>query len=106
VAGALLDVSSTLACAHGGRAVPIQLVPRVRLSGNAVAAVAGPFPVIGCGLQPPAGPCTTARAEAAESVRVRAGGLPVLTDGLVLRCEPTGTPVTVVQAQQRVRTSG
>jgi hypothetical protein len=101
--GFLLTAGSTVMCAHGGRAVPTAPDPRVRVAGQPVATQPPPYTVAGCTLPPPAGgPCVTATWVVA-AVRVRAGGQPVLLQDSVAVCAPTGTPVTVVVTQPRVR---
>ena len=102
--GPLLNAISMLLCAHGGQAKSLTPSTRVRV-GGAPALVQLPLVVAGCvNPVPPAGlgPCVSAQFLTA-AVRVRAGGLPVLlTDGPSI-CAPTGTPLSPVPGQVRVR---
>jgi hypothetical protein len=101
--GFLLTAGSTVVCAHGGQAVPTAPNPRVRAAGQPVTTQPAPYTVAGCALPPPAGgPCVTATWLVA-ALRIRAGGQPVLLQDSVATCVPTGTPVTVVVTQPRVR---
>lgn len=53
-------------------------------------------------MPPAAGPCVTAQ-WITGAMRVKAGGLPVLLQDSQAICAPTGTPVTVVMTQFRVK---
>jgi hypothetical protein len=102
--GYLLHLGAAVICAHGGQAVPTRPEPRVRVGGLPVTTVAAPYSVAGCAFTPPTGngPCVTGQFTAG-AVRVRAGGVPVLlADGRAL-CTPTGTPLTVLSPQVRVK---
>jgi hypothetical protein len=101
--GFLLTAGATVMCAHGGQATPTAPNPRVRVAGQPVTTQPPPYAVAGCTLPTPAGgPCVTAT-WTVGAVRVRAGGQPVLLQDSVATCVPTGTPLTVVVTQPRVR---
>jgi hypothetical protein len=103
--GFLLHLGATVMCAHGGSAQPTVPSPRVRVSGQPVTTLGAPYAVAGCALPPPPtanGPCVTANWVVA-ALRVRAGGQPVLLQDSVAVCVPTGTPLTVVVTQPRVK---
>ncbi len=103
--GFLVHIGATVVCAHGGQAQPTAPVPRVRVSGQPVATVAAPYVIAGCTNPPPpagTGPCVTAQWVTA-SVRVRALGQPVLLQDSQAICVPTGTPLSVVATQVRVK---
>jgi hypothetical protein len=101
--GFLVHLGATVLCAHGGSAQPTAPSPRVRVSGQPVTTAGPPYTVAGCALPPNAGgPCLTANWVVA-AVRVRAGGQPVLLQDSVAVCVPTGTPLTVVVTQPRVK---
>jgi hypothetical protein len=103
--GFLVHVGATVVCAHGGQAQPTAPVPRVRVNGQPVATVAPPYVVAGCPNPPPPasnGPCVTAQWVTA-AVRVKALGEPVLLQDSQAICTPTGTPLTVVATQVRVK---
>ncbi|MBO3749202.1 hypothetical protein J5X84_24250 [Streptosporangiaceae bacterium NEAU-GS5] len=103
--GYLLHPGAVVTCAHGAQAVPIASYPRVRVAGVAIVTLGTPYSITVCPLPPPPmgnGPCVNATFTT-SAVRVRAGGLPVLlSDGSAL-CMPTGTPLTVVNTQTRVK---
>lgn len=101
--GLLLHAGATVLCAHAGQAQATVPNPRVRVSGQPVTTLGPPYAVAGCVLPSTAGgPCVTANWMVAAT-RVRAGGQPVLLRDSVAVCVPTGTPLTVVVTQPRVR---
>jgi hypothetical protein len=103
--GFVLHFGATVLCAHAGQALPLAPNPRVLLGGQPVATQASPYSVVGCPFVPPApGPCVTANFVTA-AVRVFAGGAPVLLQDSQAICAPTGTPLTVIVTQPRVRGS-
>jgi hypothetical protein len=104
VPGFLLHQAAVVMCAHGGPAQPVAPVPRVLVGGLPVVTQAAPYVVAGCAFVPPAGngPCVTAQ-WITGATRVLAGGVPVLLTDSQAICTPTGTPLTVVQAQTRVK---
>jgi hypothetical protein len=102
--GFLLDVSSTIFCAHTpGKAQPAMPNPRVKVSGNAIVTQPTPYTVTGCALTGTgAPPCATAQ-WATGAVRVKSMGQPVLLQDSQSVCVPTGTPLTVMVTQVRVK---
>lgn len=101
--GYLLHVGATVLCAHGGQAQPTSPFPRVTVGGQPVVTQAAPYAVAGCALvPPPIPPCVTAQ-WVTGAMRVKAGGLPVLLQDSQSICAPTGTPLTVVMTQFRVK---
>ncbi|MER5811181.1 hypothetical protein ABT143_23825 [Streptomyces sp. NPDC002033] len=101
--GPAVQQGATVLCAHGGQAQSMVPSPRVRLSGAAAVTVTGPWTVVGCPFPPVSGgPCVTA-AWTAGSVRVTSMGQPLVLQGGLATCVPTGVPLTVVAAQPRVR---
>lgn len=101
--GYLLHVGATVLCAHGGQAQPTSPFPRVTVGGQPVVTQAAPYVVAGCTLvPPPIPPCVTAQ-WVTGAMRVKAGGLPVLLQDSQSICTPTGTPLTVVMTQFRVK---
>jgi hypothetical protein len=102
--GFLLHVGATVLCAHGGQAQPTAPFPRVLVSGQPIVTMPTPYVVAGCALPPPIaanGPCITAQFMTG-SVRVLAGGLPVLLLDSLAICVPTGTPLIIAVTQPRV----
>jgi hypothetical protein len=103
--GYLLQVGATLVCAHGGQAQPVATNPRVKVMGQPVVAQPIAYAITGCPNPPPptgTGPCLTAQ-WVRGALRVRSMGQPLLLqDGQAL-CTPTGTPLTVVLTQTRVK---
>ncbi len=103
--GYLLHVGATVLCAHGGQAQPTVPNPRVRVGGQPIVTQPMPYVVAGCPFPaPPAGngPCLTAQ-WVVGAVRVKAMGAPVLLQDSQAVCAPTGTPLTIVVTQPRVR---
>jgi hypothetical protein len=103
--GFLLNVGSTVICAHGGQAKPTLPNPRVRVMGMPVTTQGPPYVIAGCANPPPpanVGPCITALWTVA-SLRVKVMGIPVLLQDSQATCVPTGVPLTVILAQLRVR---
>jgi hypothetical protein len=103
--GFLLNVGSTVICAHGGLAKPTVPNPRVRVMGLPVATQGPPYAIAGCANPPPpvnVGPCIIGNWVLA-ALRVRVMGLPVLLQDSQAICVPTGTPLTTVFTQPRVK---
>jgi hypothetical protein len=102
----MLHVGATVMCAHGGQAQPTAPNPRVLLGGQPAVTQTAPHMVAGCAFVPPAGngPCVTGQ-WITGAVRVLAGGVPVLLQDSQATCVPTGTPLTVVVTQVRVKAS-
>ncbi len=103
--GFLLNVGSTVLCAHGGQAKPTVPMPRVRVMGMPITVQPPPYVIAGCANPPPpanVGPCITGLWVTA-SLRIKAMGMPVLLQDSQAVCVPTGTPLTVVLANARVR---
>lgn len=99
----LLDVGATVLCQHGGTAKPTTPVPRVKLSGQPAVAQSSIYTVTGCPLvPPPLPPCVTAQWITA-AIRVKSGGQPLLLQNSQAVCTPTGTGVSVVIQQIRVK---
>jgi hypothetical protein len=102
--GFVLHVGATVLCAHGGQAQPTAPNPRVVVSGQPVVTMPTPYVIAGCSFPPPTagnGPCVTAQ-WATAATRVLVAGQPVLLFDSQAICAPTGTPLTVAQAQTRV----
>lgn len=96
---------ASVLCAHGGTAQPAVANPRVRLAGAAAIALPAPWTVSGCAFPPVSGgPCATAM-WTTGSVRVTSMGQPLAVQGGSATCAPTGTPLTVVGVQLRVKLS-
>lgn len=103
--GFLLNASSTVICAHGGQAKPTVPNPRVKVMGVPVTTLGPPYVVAGCANPPPpanVGPCVVGN-WIVGALRVKVMGLPVLLQSAQGICVPTGTPLTVVVANARVK---
>ncbi|HXJ64314.1 MAG TPA: hypothetical protein VNN79_11215 [Actinomycetota bacterium] len=102
--GFVLHVGATVICAHGGQAQPTVPSPRVLVGGQPVTTQSAPYVVAGCAFVPPSGngPCVSAQ-WVTGATRVTAGGQPVLIQSGQAVCTPTGTPLTVVVTQVRVK---
>ena len=102
--GYLLHSGATVLCAHGGQASPTVPSPRVKVGGQPVTTLSGPYSITGCPFTTPGGPvpCVTA-SWTVGATRVRSGGVPVLLQDSQAVCAPNGTPVTIVVTQVRVK---
>jgi hypothetical protein len=102
--GFLLHVGATVICAHGGQAQPTVPNPRVLVGGQPTVTMSGPYVVAGCAFAPTAGngPCVTAQWVTAAT-RVMSNGQPLLLQDSQSVCAPTGTPLTIVVTQVRVK---
>jgi hypothetical protein len=102
--GFLVQMGATVLCAHGGQAQATVPIPRVLLGGQPATGQPTPWVVAGCPFTPPAGngPCVTAN-WVVGAIRVLSGGQPVLLQDSQALCIPTGTPLSVIVTQLRVR---
>lgn len=103
--GYLVQQGATVICAHGGQAQPMMPNLRVKLSGQPTALQTSLYTIAGCSNPPPppnVGPCVTAN-WITGAMRVKSMGQPVLLQDSRSVCAPTGTPLTVVVAQLRVK---
>jgi hypothetical protein len=101
--GFLLHQGAGVNCAHLGQAQPVVVSPRVRVSRQPVVVQTTGYTVAACGLTgSPNPPCATAQWTTA-AVRVKVGGIPVLLQDSQAVCVPTGTGLTVLVTQTRVR---
>jgi len=103
--GFLLNMSSVVLCAHGGKAQPTVPNPRVKVMGQPTVLQSAPWVVAGCAFPPPPaanGPCVVGN-WLIGSIRVKSMGMPLLLQDSQAICAPTGTPVTVVFTQPRVK---
>ncbi|WP_045224031.1 hypothetical protein [Methyloterricola oryzae] len=100
--GFLLTVGAVTQCAHGGVAQPLGVIPRVKALGQPVVAQPTVYSIAGCSVKPPPAACATAQWLTAGT-RVKAMGLPVLLQDSQSTCTPTGTPLTIIVNQSRVR---
>jgi hypothetical protein len=100
----VLHQGATVACSHGGQAIPTVPDPRVLVSGMPVATLSAPWAVAGCAMPPPPagnGPCVTAQ-WVLGAVRVTSLGQPLLIMTGTALCVPTSTPLVPVVSQLRV----
>ena len=102
--GTLLHLGATVLCMHAGQAQPAVTNPRVRVGGQPIVTQTSTYTIAGCPFVPPTGtgPCVTAQ-WVTSTVRVRAGGVPVLLQDSQAVCVPTGTGLNVVATQPRVK---
>ena len=101
--GFLLHLGATVICAHGGQAMPTSPNPRVLVGGQPIVTQPLPYVVAGCpGIPPAVPPCVTAQ-WITGATRVTASGQPVLLQDSQAICAPTGTPLTIVASQVRVK---
>ena len=98
--GFLLHTGAVMICPHGGSATPAQLNSRVTIDGQPIATLSSGFVIAGCTLSG-AARCRTAHFATAAN-RVTANGQPILLRDSEAICEPSGTPLIIVQTQTRV----
>lgn len=100
--GPLLHVGAAVLCAHGGQAQPTAPFPRVLVSGQPVVTTTVPYVIAACGLTgTPNPPCATAQ-WVVGTLRVLAGGQPLVIATGTSTCVPTGTPLQPIGFQARV----
>jgi uncharacterized Zn-binding protein involved in type VI secretion len=105
MSGFLLTVGSTVLCAHGGQAKATVPNSRVQVMGQPITTLGPPYAVAGCANPPPPaniGPCILGN-WIMGATRVKAMGMPVLLQSSQAICVPTGTPLSVVFANIRVK---
>jgi hypothetical protein len=103
--GFLLHQGATVLCSHAGQATPVVVNPRVKAGNQPIVMQTSLYTVAGCAMPPPPtgnGPCVTAQWITAAT-RVQANSIPVLLQDSQSICVPTGTPLTVVLTQIRVK---
>ena len=102
--GYVLHAGASVLCAHGGQASPTVPSPRVKVGGQPVTTLSGPYAVAGCPFTTPGGPvpCVTAQ-WTVGATRVRSGGVPLLLQDSQAVCAPNGTPVTIAVTQVRFK---
>ncbi len=101
--GNLLHQGATVSCAHAGQAQPMVVNPRVTVGGQPIVTQTSTYAIAGCSLASvPSPPCATAQWTTA-ALRIKASGMPVLLQDSLATCAPTGTPLTVLVTQLRVR---
>jgi hypothetical protein len=102
--GFLLHAGATVNCAHlPGLATPATSVARVKVSGQPIVTQPTLYSVSGCALTgTPNPPCATAQ-YASAATRLRSSNVPVLLQDSQAICTPTGTPLTCMVVQTRVK---
>jgi hypothetical protein len=104
VPGYLLHQGATILCSHPpGQATPAAVNSRVKVSGQSIVVQTAQYSIAGCALSTTTTPpCATAQ-WITGAARVRAGGAPVLLQDSQSICVPTGSPLSVVVTQVRVK---
>lgn len=101
--GFLLHVGALVQCAHGSTAEPILRNPRVKVSGQNIVTRPCLYRISMCPQKPPVGPPCVLAQWLTTALRVKANGLPVLLSDSQSLCNPTGTPLTILTTQIRVK---
>jgi hypothetical protein len=100
--GPIVHFGATVNCLHGGLAQPLELSPRVAVSGQLVVTLATPYDVTACGLAATSSPfCATAQ-WITGATRVFASGSPVIIQTSEAVCAPTGQGLVILTTQPRV----
>ncbi len=103
--GFLVHQGANVVCTHMGQATPVTPFPRVKVSGQPIVVQTSLYSVAGCTMPPPPngnGPCVSAQ-WMSVATRVRANNVPVVLQDSQALCSPTGTPLTIITTQTRVR---
>lgn len=101
--GFLITQTSTVNCAHQGRATPGAVIATIRADGSPIVAQLTPYSVAACPLPPAAGgPCATGM-WTSGTARVLANKQPLAIAMAPGTCAPTGAPMMATQTQLRVR---
>jgi hypothetical protein len=100
--GFLITQSSTVGCAHQGRATPTTVVPTVIADGSPVVTLVTPYSVAACSFTSPPGPCATGM-WTSGATRVMANGQPLAIMLAPGTCAPNGAPMTATQTQAKVQ---
>ena len=101
--GFLLHNGATVTCAHAGQAQPTVSNSRVKVGGQPVVTQPNPYAITSCGLSGTSSPPCVSAQWITAATRVRAGGASVLLQDSQATCNPTGTPLTILITQTRVR---
>ena len=91
-------------CTHAGQATPSASFPKVTVSSQPVVTQPTPYVIAGCTLPTPSaanGPCVSGQ-WLTGSVRVLAGGMPLVLMDSQSICAPTGAPMQPAVVQTRV----
>jgi hypothetical protein len=103
MAAPILHLGATMQCSHAGTATPTAPYPRVTVSDQAVVTISTQYVIAGCALTgTPNPPCATAQ-WSTGATRVKSMGQPVLLKDSQSLCTPTGTALTVMMTQIRVK---
>jgi hypothetical protein len=100
--GLVVHFGATVNCMHGGLAQPLELSPRVLVSGRQVVTLATPYDVINCGLAGTSTPPCLKAKWITGAARVFADGSPVIIQTSPAVCTPTGQGLVVRTTQPRV----
>jgi hypothetical protein len=101
--GYACHLGATVICSHAGQATPTSPFPRVTLGKQPIVTLTSPYAVAGCALTGTAVPPCATGTFTIGATRVRAGGAPVVIQGGMATCVPTGTPLQVLMTQLRVK---
>jgi len=103
MADPLLHENATVQCVHSGQAKSTVTDQHVKVSGQKIVTQPSPYTIAGCTLPPQSGgPDVTAQWTSAAT-RVKASGQPVLLKNSQSTCAPTGTSLTIISTQTRVK---
>jgi len=103
--GFLLNAGSTVLCAHAGQAKPAVTSPKVKVDGKPAVTLSALYTISGCAFPPPpagAGPCVTANF-VKGATKVLSNKEPLLLEDGSSICTPTGTALSVVMANTKVK---
>ena len=102
--GFIVQQGAAVLCSHGAQASPVAINPRVKVSGAASVFATGPYVVAGCPFTTGGSPypCVTGQ-WITFSTRVTSGGQPLVLQDSSSVCTPTGTPLSIVATQVRVK---
>lgn len=103
--GPILDLSSTVMCAHGGTATPVVPNPRVTAAGSPTVTLSTAYVIAGCALTGTGAPPCVSAQFTLGALRVTSGGVPLIVASGISTCVASGTPLLVVVPEAKVLAS-
>jgi hypothetical protein len=99
----VVDQNAAVQCLHAGQARPLTVDQRVKAGGQNIVTQSSSYSISACSLGSTSSPpCATATFVTAAT-RVKASGQPVILKTSQATCVPTGTGLTIISTQVRVK---
>jgi hypothetical protein len=100
--GFVVHVGAIVQCLHAGIAQPVSPFPRVMVSAMPVVTLPSPWVIAGCALSGTSSPFCVSAQFITGSMRVMAGGAPLVLIDSQAVCAASGTGVIISSTQTRV----